>query len=160
MRVYLKNQNISRAFSIVEVIVAAAIFTITLAAFVASFEFFNSIENQTEEKTTAAFLLEETSEAVVLLRDFAWENISELNQGDWYYLSWNGSEYVLSESDEENSLYARRVMVFSVYRDNLGNLAGAGTEDLNTKRVVIEILGRDRSQIISTAEMLVHNNYE
>lgn len=158
----MQKFSINFGFSVVEIVVAASIFLAAIAAFIVSFDTLRSLDAHTEERTQAALLLEEGSEAIILLRDFSWEdNIASLNTGVTYYLQWNGSSYILSETESViDSKYLRTVVFSPAYRDGSGYLVSVGTEDENTRRVQITISSTTSGEEIVSAEMLVHNSYE
>lgn len=145
----------------VEIVVAASIFLVAIVAFVISFDTLRSLGNHTEERTMAALLLEEGNEAVLLLRDFGWDdNIATRAIGTTYHLYWDGDSYELSVTAAVIGGQYYRTVVFSpAYRDGSGFLADSGTEDPNSRRVQITISLEDGQELIS-AEMLVHNSYE
>lgn len=158
----MKNFRISFGFSVVEIVVAASIFLAAIAAFVVSFDTLRSLDSHTEDRTQAALLLEEGGEAVLLLRDFGWEdNIAAPSIGTTYYLYWNGSNYVLSEDEVIiSSRYIRTVVFSTAYRDGSGYLSTMGTPDDNTRRALVSIVSAIDGAGIVSAEMLVHNSYE
>lgn len=158
----MQKSGINLGFSIVEIVVSASIFLVAVTAFVVSFDTLRSLDNHTEERTQAALLLEEGSEAILLLRDLSWnDNIASTTLGTTYYLYWNGSNYILSEDETViNSKYLRTVVFSSAYRDGSDYLATTGTVDANTRRVQISIISTIDNKEIVSAEMLVHNSYE
>lgn len=152
----------SFGFSVVEIVVAVSIFLVAIAAFVVSFDTLRSLDSHTEERTQAALLLEEGSEAVLLLRDLDWaDNIASTTIGATYYLYWDGSNYLLSEDEVViSSKYLRTVVFSRAYRDGSGYLASSGSEDVNTRRVQIGVVLQETNEELVSAEMLIHNSYE
>ncbi len=147
-------------FSVVEVIVAAAVFVAALTAFVASFEYLGRLSADTEDRAQAALLLEEGAEAMLLLRDEGFDdNIAALTTGQPYALYWDGSAYRTSASEVLIAgRYHRAVTVFPVYRDGTGSLAHAGAVDPTTRRARLEV-SRD-GEVLASSEMLIHDSYE
>ena len=158
----MQNFRINFGFSVVEIVVAASIFLVTIAAFIVSFDTLRSLDSHTEDRTLAALLLEEGGEAVLLLRDLSWEdNIAGADIDTTYYLYWDGSNYVLSEEEIViSSRYVRTVVFSRAYRDGSGYLSSTGSEDENTRRAVVSIVSAIDGTEIVKAEMLVHNSYE
>lgn len=149
-------------FSIIEIIVACAIFLGTISAFVTASEILRDMGAHAEDKTHAALLLEEGAEAILLLRDLDWTgNFAGLTLESPYSLSWDGNSYALTAGDVViGGGYYRRVTFFEVYRDAQGAFAASGTVDPDTLRVEIEILTVADGEVIASAAMLVHNAYE
>jgi type II secretory pathway pseudopilin PulG len=158
----MKYFKTNQGFSIVEVIVAAAIFVTAVTVFVVSFAFLSDLAERTTDQTQAALLLEEGAEAVLLFRDLGWEDHIDIFDPDTaYFLFWNGSSYIASESEVAiNDRYHRTVTFFEVERDGAGALTESGSEDQNTRRVLIEVSLAANDEVLASAEMLVHNSYE
>lgn len=158
----MQKFHVSLGFSVVEIVVAASIFLVAIAAFIVSFDTLRSLDSHTEERTQAALLLEEGSEAILLLRDLDWENnIASTTIGTTYYLYWDGFNYLLSEDEILiSSKYLRTVVFSRAYRDGSGYLASSGSEDLNTRRVQIRVVLQENNEELVSAEMLIHNSYE
>ena len=155
-------QKRATGFSIIEIIIACAIFLSTIAAYVVSADVLREMSKRAEEKTQAALLLEEGAEAVWLLRDEDWgTNIDALTLGEPYSLYWDGDSYETSAEDVLiGGKYWRQVTFLAAYRSGTGTLAESGTEDENTRRVVIEILASSDGETLAASEMLVHNTNE
>lgn len=149
-------------FSIVEVVVAAAIFVATVTIFAVSFDVLSGLSDRTEEKTKAALLLEEGAEAVLLLRDRGWdEHIAGLDTGTEYSLYWDGSDYQTTVEEEVIlEQYVRTITLEPAYRNGSGVYSESGVEDENTRRVILEIKEADTAEVLASSEMLIHNAYE
>lgn len=149
-------------FSIIEIIVACAIFLGTISAFVTASEVLKDIAAHAEGKTHASLLLEEGAEAILLMRDLDWDaNLAGLTLESPYSLSWDGDSYVLTGGDVViGDRYWRRVTFFEVHRDAGGSFAESGTVDPDTLRAEIEILTAVDGEVIASAAMLVHNTHE
>ena len=158
-----KNKMLNkRGFSVVEIIIAAAIFTLTVGAFVLASEVLRELAANNVERTEAALLLEEGAEAMLILRDFSWEaNVAILETDSLYYLYWDGSSYQMSEEEVViNQSYLRRVTLYEAHRNASGTYVESGTVDPDTRRVLIEIIKVDDNTELASAEMLLHNAYE
>lgn len=153
------HPNTVKGFSIIEIIIACAIFLGTVAAFVTANDLLREIATKTATKTEAALLMEEGAEALLLLRDQGWDaHIESLNLETPYYLYWDGDSYELSlDPVLVSGGYWRRVTLFEVRRDGSGAFAEAGTVDIDTRRAEIEIVLADSLQILTAGEMLIHN---
>lgn len=146
-------------FSVIEIIVAGAIFLATVAAFTAAYGFLNTLSDRAAERTMAAVLLEEGSEAVLLLRDLGWDSeIAPLALEQGYSLHWDGAAYRLSSSTVPVDGFRRRVTFFAVRRNVSGILAENGAVDAATRRVRIEILRAEGGAALASAEMLIHKH--
>lgn len=149
-------------FSIIEIVIACAIFLSTVAAFVTGNDILREMSMSTADKTEAALLVEEGFEALLLLRDIDWDaKIAVLTRETPYHLYWDGDSYELSGNEVViDGRYQRRVTFFDVRRDGTGAVSPTGTLDADTRRARIEIWRTDPEEMLTAAEMLVHNNEE
>lgn len=145
----------------VEILVAAGIFVTAVSVFLVSFGFLDDLSNHASDRTKAALLLEEGAEAMLLLRDLGWEdNIAALEEETPYSLYWDGASYVTAEGEVATNGLVRSVTLFPVYRNGSDAYALSGTLDPDTKRVLIEVKREADDEVLTSAEMLVHNSYE
>jgi prepilin-type N-terminal cleavage/methylation domain-containing protein len=152
----------SYGFSLVEIIVATAIFVGAAVSFVASFQVFTDLTRHTADRTQAAILLEEGSEAVQLLRDEGWSAyIAPLSLGTAYSLYWNGSAYAATTTPIViDGAYLRTITFGSVRRDSSDDISSSGAIDANTRTVTITISRASDGEELLSAEGLVHNSYD
>ena len=131
-------------FMVVEVLIAASIITISILASMAVAQKSVYISRQSFHATQAAFLLEEGAEAVRILRDNAWVNISSLTSGATYYLKFSGGTWITSATSADGiaGIFTRAVIFTAVNRDtSVGTntskdiVNSGGTDDPGTKLV-------------------------
>lgn len=107
---------------IVEVLVAAAIITVSILAAMAVAQKSVYVSRQAFHTTQASFLLEEGSENTRIARDNAWNNVIALN------------------SSEQIGVFTRTVIASSVNRDNTTkDIASTGTNDPGTKLITVTV---------------------
>jgi len=148
-------------FSLLEIVISAAIFVSALTIFVTSLNFLHRLSNSTSAKTEVAILLEEGAEAVTLLRDNDWNNIASLTNEGEFCLYFDGSAYQISADKQIiASDYFRTIEVIPVFRNAGGVLSNSGTEDENTRHVFIRVGVSNSDEVLVTSEMLIHNSYE
>src|SRR3989344_4976145 len=94
MEKYLTNKG----FMVVEMLVAIAIITASILAATAVAQKSVYVARQAFHATQASFLLEEGAEAVRIVRDNAWSNISSLTADLNYYPTFSGGTWVLSQT--------------------------------------------------------------
>ena len=127
-------------FMIVEVLVAVSIITVSIlvAMLVAQKSIY--VSRQAFHTTQAAFLLEEGAEAVRILRDNAWNNISSLNSETNYYPTFSGDTWILSSTANTVGIFTRTVATANVNRDNTTkDISSAGTNDPGTKLMTVTV---------------------
>ena len=94
----------------------------------------------------AALLLQEGVEAVTLMRDGAWSNLSLLAVGTSYHLSWNGSMWVATTTPViVDSAFTRTIKLGSVYRKTAGSdivdvgAPDAKSLDANARKLTVTV---------------------
>ena len=139
-------QKISQTgFSLVEILIAAAVIATTLVSVVGISSQSISVSRQSLNTYTATTLLEEGAEVVRTVRDMAWSNISGLTVGANYYpLLTNAAPYSWSLSTLPSAsvvgIFTRSVVISDVYRNGSDDIVSSGgTLDPNTKLVVVKV---------------------
>src|SRR3989344_1744694 len=79
------SPKFTTGFMMVEVLIVSSIITVSILAAMAVSQKSIFVSRQAFHASQAAFLLEEGAEAVRILRDNAWTNISSLTAGTTYY---------------------------------------------------------------------------
>lgn len=134
------ERELNRGFMMIEIIVAVSIITVSILAAMAVTQKSVYVSRQAYHATQAAFLLEEGAEAVRIIRDNAWSNISSLTVGTNYYPTWAGGTWTLSQTANTVGIFTRTVTLASVNRDDTTkDIASAGTNDPGTKLVTVTV---------------------
>lgn len=126
-------------FSLIEVIIASAI----VSSLVLAISFVSTkgitLSNRALKEVQTTNLLSEGAEAVRLIRDNSWTNISSLQVGTNYYLYFNTTTNLWSLSQTPNTIdyFTRIITVSNVYRDVNNDIASTGTLDSNSKLFTI-----------------------
>ncbi len=139
---FKKSKN-SSGFALVELLIACAIISLVTFTIVSAGGKGVELSNQALSQTQASFLLEEGGEAVKIIRDNAWSNISALTLNTNYYLSYNTGTDVWSLSTTPSVIdntFTRTIVVSAVNRDSNDDIvASGGTTDPNIKKVVVSV---------------------
>lgn len=132
--------NKNRGFMMVEILVAVSIITASILATMTVAQKSVYVSRQALHTTQAAFLLEEGAEAVRILRDNAWTNISSLTPATDYYLGFAGGTWTLSLTSDTVDSFTRIVRVEPVNRDDTTkDIAVSGVNDPGTKLVMVTV---------------------
>ncbi len=135
---FSKHKRKNLGFMTVEVLIAISIMTISILASMAVSQKALQVSRQALHTSQANFLLEEGGEAVRILRDNNWTNISNLVAGTVYYPTFSGGTWTLSTTANTVDRFTRTVVVASVKRDdNTKDISVSGTDDPNTKLVTV-----------------------
>lgn len=129
-------------FSLVEIIVASAIISLSLVSIIQIAGQSLVFSRQSTNVYVAGTSLEEGVEAMRTIRDSGWGNISSLTSGTNYYLIFNNTTntWALSNVATSTGVYTRTVTVAPAYRDTSYNLTTTpGTLDTNSKLVTVTV---------------------
>ena len=125
---------------VVEILIAVSIISVSILAAMAVTQKSIYVSRQAFHSTQAAFLLEEGAEAVRILRDNAWSNISNLIINTNYYPIFSGGTWTLSSTPSVVGIFTRTVTVASVKRDNTSkDISDTGTDDPGTKLITATV---------------------
>ncbi len=124
----------------VEIIIGLSIISVSLLAFLNVAEKSVSLSQHSVRNTQAAFLLEEGAEAVRILRDNDWSNISSLSLGTNYYPTLIGTTWSLSATPNSVDGFTRVVNVSAVNRDaSTQDISTVGNIDARSKLVTVTV---------------------
>jgi Tfp pilus assembly protein PilV len=127
-------------FMAVEILVAISIVTVSILAAMTVTQKSIYVSRESLHITQASFLLEEGAEAVRILRDNAWTNISSLSVGTNYYPSFSGGAWILPTTLSTVGIFTRKVTIASVNRDNTTkDITSVGTDDPGTKLITVTV---------------------
>ena len=134
----------------IEVVVASSIIAVAVLATMAVAEKSIRVSVQGVHTAEASFLLEEGAEAVRILRDNGWSNISSLNNATNYYPDFSGGTWTLSTTSSPVGIFTRKVNIASVNRDNTTNdIAAVGIDDPGTKLITVTVSWSERGSAVS-----------
>jgi Tfp pilus assembly protein PilV len=144
-----KKNNRNFGFMMIEVLVAVSIITASVLTAMAVAQKSIVLSQRSVHMTQAGFLLEEGAEAVRILRDNNWTNISNLSLNTDYYLSFNGSTWILNTTPSQIGKFTRKITFSGVYRDASGDIAEAGSLDSGTKLVTVTVTWNEGVNVVS-----------
>ena len=141
MKFYLKTKN--NGFSLVEVLVACSIITLTSLSLMSATTKGIELSNRALRQVEATQLMEEGVEAVKTIRDSDWNVISNLNLDTNYYLSFNTSTNTWSLISTPvapiDNIFTRIIVLSGVNRDSNDSISSSGTLDTGSKKVNISV---------------------
>lgn len=127
-------------FTIFEVVIAVAIIAMTFFGMTAAFQGSLQLARQNLRTTQASFLLEEGVEAVKVIRNDNWSNITALTPGTTYYFNWNGTTWEETNTNQFiDGLFERSFVLEEVARDAEDDIAASGTTDSGTRKVTVTV---------------------
>ncbi len=130
-----------RGFGLVEVVVGAAIIAGLVVGGASALARLTRTAQVTWQESRASWWLEEGAEAVRWWRDAAWANVSDLQPGTRYYLTWSGSNFATSTTATPlNPIFTRWLETAEVYRDGNGDVVSSGgTLDPETRFITLAV---------------------
>jgi prepilin-type N-terminal cleavage/methylation domain-containing protein len=138
--------KLKKGFGLVEVIVAIFIFTLILGLLITASNMYISGAGDNLKSAKAAYIAEEGMEAVKIIRDTGWNNISTLSDNTNYYLyfdtssSTNNIWKATSTDAFVDSIFIRTFKTSPVYRDLNGRIVTTGgTFDTNSKEISVSV---------------------
>ena len=152
--IYFKNRKLISGFTIIEVLIACSIITISMFALMQTAQKGISLSEYALTKSQASLLLEEGAEAVKSIRDNNWTTIDNISLDTPYYLFFNTSTKVWELNNTTTTslsgsiptypidgIFRRTVTISSVGRDSNDNIVSSGgTLDPRTKKVVVTVM--------------------
>ncbi len=147
-----KNKNKNSGFTLIEVLIACAIITVSMFALMSTAQKGLSLSREALLMSQANTLMEEGAEAVKSIRDNNWTDVSNLNLNTNYYLYFNTNTKNWKLDTNSTSLlgyeptypvdgvFSRSIVVSSVERDaNDDIVASGGTVDTGTKKITVTV---------------------
>lgn len=140
----------NKGFMMVEIMVASSIIVASFLAVIIVAHKSVAVSKQALHTSQASFLLEEGAEAVRIVRDNGWANISSLNLATNYYPTFSGGTWTLSTTLNTVGIFTRKVVISAVNRNaGTGNIDPLGTLDTGTKLVTVTVTWFDSGVQIS-----------
>lgn len=133
------KKNREKGIGMVEVIVSLAIIAIAFWSFYGLAVYSLVIQEQSKAKIEALNLSSEAIEAVRVVRNEDWSNLSSLTLETKYYPIISENKWVLSGTEPTliNGSYNRWVIIERVYRDSNDDISEVGMEDIQTKKITV-----------------------
>jgi prepilin-type N-terminal cleavage/methylation domain-containing protein len=143
----MKKIQKKAGFSLVEVLIASAMISLTAFALIASTTKGLELSDRALNQVQANNLIEEGIEAIKTIRDTNWNNISNIQNNVDYYLnfdlnsnSWNLLTLINEENSIVDEIFYRKITFSSVERDaNTDDIVSSGVIDGGGKRVNVEV---------------------
>lgn len=153
----LFSKKLQSGFSLVEVLIACMLISLTTLALMSSAAKGIELSNRAIKQVQASLLMEEGIEAVKSIRDTSWTSISDLNLNTPYYLSFNtgSNAWSLTETPSVNpatpidGVFTRTIAFKEVKRDGNDDIAPTGTVDDRTKEVEVTVSWNSDSKSMS-----------
>ena len=152
-----KSCKLQAGISLVEVVIGVGLILLALVGLITSYSFYLKAGLKNTDTLKAAFLMQEGVEAVTLMRDNGWSNLSSLTPGTSYYLAWNGSMWVsTTTATTTDGIFTRTFRLDDVYRKTSDqdivdtSAPDSKSLDANTKRLTVRtVVGTSATTSVS-----------
>ncbi len=143
----MKIIHTKKGFSLVEIVIGAAIITVAGVAILNSYAFIIQSEIRINKSIEGTYLAEEGIESMKYLRDKGWTaNILNLSTSSTYYLSVSTSSGVATFSvtttpQISNSIFTRKINLSSINRSatTYDIVSSGGTYDADTRKINVTV---------------------
>jgi type II secretory pathway pseudopilin PulG len=137
-----QNNQSSRGIGVIEIIVVIAVVAGSFFAISQLSSMYVSYASDKIDADNALNLAAEGIEGLRTLRDSSWtSNIANKTIGTTYYLTNSASNWAITNTNPGriNGVYDRKILFSRVYRDINDNIASSGTEDINIRKVTVNV---------------------
>ncbi len=150
----LNIQKHQRGVSAVELLVGISILAIMFIAVSFTITQFLSSSRDIADKTQALYLAEEGLEMMRFIRDKQWNYLSDLDDGNKYYLAISGSDVGTTTTKETIGIFTRSIRVTGVDRNGSDDIVQSGTDDPDSKYVTAIVTWGNPTSTVSLTTML------
>ncbi len=136
-KLFVRNQN-RNGFGIVEILIIAAIISISLVAIAGVGNFSLKTSSQIKKDVIATNLASEILEATRAIKEGSWATLAAYTIGTAYHPTKTGNPLIwsLAPGSENLNGFSRQILIESVYRDaNDDIVSGGGVLDPNTRKI-------------------------
>jgi len=145
---YLKIKK-EAGVGLIEILVAAAIIGLSLAALAGVGNFALGIQNRIKKTTAASYLAIEAIEATRAIKDEDWTAITAFSAGVPVHPIQGGSpaKWSLAAGNETIDGFSRQIIFANVYRDSNDDIDQVTSIfDANTKKITVTVSWSERGQ--------------
>jgi len=164
MNLLFKNRKYKTGLTIVEALIAIAVFVVLLLAVIGVYNFYLRIALSNGTSIKATFLAQEGLEAVRFMRDQSWDNITSLSVDTSYGVVFESGTWAATTTEILiDSLFNREVILSEVYRDDATSqiVSSGGTLDPDTLKVTLNISWSNHSATTTkTVSTYISNIHE
>lgn len=131
----------SRGFGMVEMVIGAAVLSVSLLAISTFFQTALRASGLTQSAIQGDYLLEEGVEVLKIFRDHSYSNnFFKMSTTTDYFLSWNGTNWATTTTNTFiDGKFERKFTLSDVKRDANSDISVSGTYDPDIKHVTVSV---------------------
>ena len=135
------KQQKKEGLALLEAVIATSIVVLFLSSLIGAYNLYLRVSLENLRKVQATFLAEEGVEALRLLRDNSWSNISNLSLTTDYKLVWNGVSWATTTNTIViDGKFFRTFRLGEVLRDSNSDIVlSSGTSDQNSRKITVKV---------------------
>lgn len=146
-------------FSLVELLVALAVFSIAVTAVAVFSNRVMQANEANQSRIDAVLKVRETSQVLLKFKDDLWMYVLQNSDGQPKHLEYNGDTYTIVDGDSTIDGVTMSFVVSSVMRDGNGTIVfEGGTEDVHTKAITITGSWTDSAGISRSVDSTIYVN--
>ena len=132
----------SRGFGMVEMLVGAAVLSVSLLGISSFFQTTLRASGVTQAAIQGDYLLEEGVEATKIFRDISYtNNFMKMSTTTTYYFAWDGTNWATTTTNTlVDGKFERKFTLTDVKRDVNNDIATTGTYDPDIKLVTVSVV--------------------
>ncbi len=138
-----------RGFSLVEIIIASSIISVSLIFLIVLSGQSVRLSNRALDTYAAGALIEEGVEGVRVVRDNSWSTVSGYTVGTNYYLVFSSNTWTLNTTPTVIGKFTRKVVFTAVKRDGTDKISASGTTDTGTRLVTVTVSWLDHTTTVT-----------
>jgi hypothetical protein len=156
----MKHYFSKNGFGLIEIIIGAAVITVTFLAFSSFYRQALLISEKTTVMAQSNMLLVEGVEVVKLMRDKGWNaNIKTLATSTPYYIIFNGGDWQISTTSTPiDTVYTRWFVLEDVFRSGSDDIVTTGgIYSSSTKKVIVTVQSNKRATTTESVQTYIAN---
>ena len=128
-----------------EALVAAALLAVVLAGAIGALLITSQTGTGNGARLEATYLADEGIEVVRLMRDSGWSaNIASQTTGTAFYLEWDGSTWVATDTNTYiDGVFERAIVLSEVFRDGNQQIAASGALESDARKITVTVSWRE-----------------
>lgn len=140
-----------KGFGVIEIITAVTVISVAFLVMMSVANISLKFSEKSVVRLKADFLLEESVEAIKIIRDNDWQtNIASLTAGTDYFLEFDGTTWLASSNNILiDGIFERKFVINDVYRDANDDISSSGVLDLNTKKITVYVSWSENGSIVA-----------
>jgi len=142
----MRKLQFKKGFGLIEIVVGTSIISVAFLGLMSVANLSLKVLQKSSNNIKAGFLMEEGVEAIKIIRDDGWNNISSLSNGVNYYFDFDGISWTATTTSSYiDDIFERKFILNNVERDANDDIVVSGANDPNTKKITIYVSWKENN---------------